>query len=314
MKIWVGVTDGDWFSFLRDLLPDEVNFWQPSGSRKFRLLQPGEPFLFKLHSPQNFIVGGGFFVRHTALPCSLAWSAFGLKNGVADATAFRARIQRYRRTAQPEPDPIVGCSILTEPFFWPEEQWIPIPSDWAPNIVQGKSYDDAEAPGRALWHEVLARLALDPRLREIKEEGPRYGAEYLARARLGQGAFRVLVTDAYQKRCAISGERTLPVLQAAHIRPYAAAGPHRVSNGLLLRSDLHILFDRGYVTVTPELRVEVSKRIKEEFANGREYYAHHGKMLAVLPRDSAERPAEEFLRWHNDNCFERGGVDSFESA
>src|SRR5690606_11461688 len=99
--------------------------------------------------------------------------------------------------------------------------------------------------------ENLARLALDPRLREIKEEGPRYGAEYLARARLGQGAFRVLVTDAYQKRCAISGERTLPVLQAAHIRPYAAAGPHRVSNGLLLRSDLHILFDRGYVTVTP---------------------------------------------------------------
>src|SRR5690606_41306531 len=115
-------------------------------------------------------------------------------------TAFRARIQRYRRTAQPEPDPIGGCSILTEPFFWPEEQWIPIPSDWAPNIVQGKSYDDAEAPGRALWHEVLARLALDPRLREIKEEGPRCGAEYLARAPLGRGALRGLATDSYQTR------------------------------------------------------------------------------------------------------------------
>jgi putative restriction endonuclease len=60
----------------------------PSGSRQFKLLEPGEPFLFKLHSPRNFIVGGGFFVRHTALPCSLAWSAFGVKNGVADAVAF----------------------------------------------------------------------------------------------------------------------------------------------------------------------------------------------------------------------------------
>lgn len=311
MKIWVGVTDGDWFSYLRALAPDEVNFWQPSGSKQFKVLQPGEPFLFKLHSPQNYIVGGGFFVRHTILPCSLAWSAFGTNNGVSDLVAFRARIRRYRRDSEAAPDPAVGCSILTQPFFWSEEQWIPVPSDWARNIVQGKSYDDAEPIGRALWQEVLARFALDPRLREIKDEGPKYGAEYLARARLGQGAFRVLVTDAYQKRCAISGERTLPVLQAAHIQPYSAAGPHRVSNGLLLRSDLHILFDRGYVTVTPELRVEVSKRIREEFENGREYYAYHGKTLAVLPRESAERPAAEFLRWHNENCFEQGGLDAF---
>jgi putative restriction endonuclease len=230
MKIWVGVTDDDWFSFLRALAPDDVNFWQPSGSRRFKLLQPGEPFLLKLHSPRNFIVGGGFFVRYTALPCSLAWSAFGAKNGVADAGAFRARIRRYRRDADPGPDPTVGCNILTEPFFWREDEWIPVPADWAPNIVQGKSYDDAAPAGGALWQDVLARLALDPRLREIEDGGPRYGADYLARARLGQGAFRVLVTDAYQKRCAISGERTLPVLQAAHIQPYAAAGPHRVSN------------------------------------------------------------------------------------
>ena len=60
MKIWVGVTDGDWFSYLRAHAPDEVNFWQPSGSKQFKVLQPGEPFLFKLHSPQNYIVGGGF--------------------------------------------------------------------------------------------------------------------------------------------------------------------------------------------------------------------------------------------------------------
>jgi hypothetical protein len=63
MKIWVGITDEDWFDRLSALRPDEVNFWQPSGSRIFRALQPGEPFLFKLHSPKNSIVGGGHFVR-----------------------------------------------------------------------------------------------------------------------------------------------------------------------------------------------------------------------------------------------------------
>jgi len=64
MKIWVGVTDDDWFALLSQLRPDEVNFWQPGGSRTFRALQPGELFLFKLHSPKNFIVGGGHFAAH----------------------------------------------------------------------------------------------------------------------------------------------------------------------------------------------------------------------------------------------------------
>jgi putative restriction endonuclease len=99
------------------------------------------------------------------------------------------------------------------------------------------------------------------------------------------------------------GERTLPVLEAAHIKPYADTGPHLVSNGLLLRSDLHILFDDGYVTVTEDLRVEVSKRIKEEFENGRDYYTHAGQRLAVVPDAPDERPSAEFLRWHNEHVF-----------
>ena len=50
-------------------------------------------------------------------------------------------------------------------------------------------------------------------------------------------------------------------------------------NGLLLRRDIHSLFDAGYVTVTPDFRFEVSRRIKEEFENGRHYYALHGQMI-----------------------------------
>jgi hypothetical protein len=74
------------------------------------------------------------------------------------------------------------------------------------------------------------------------------------RQRLGQGAFRVLVTDAYERRCAVTGEKALPVLQAAHIRPVTKEGTHQLDNGLLLRSDIHALFDQGYVTVTPDHR------------------------------------------------------------
>jgi putative restriction endonuclease len=111
----------------------------------------------------------------------------------------------------------------------------------------------------------------------------------------------VLVTEAYQRCCAITGERTLPVLEAAHIKPYAEQGPHRLANGLLLRSDLHTLFDAGYITVTDELHVEVSRRIREEFENGREYYKHHGGPLTVIPGSESDRPSREFLRWHNEH-------------
>lgn len=254
MKIWVGVTDADWFNYLASLKPDEVNFWQPSGGRIFRALQPGELFLFKLHSPHNYIVGGGHFVRSTPLPASLAWEAFERKNGVRSLDELLSRIRKYRRDNVSR-DPLIGCNILAEPFFLSRSQWIPAPADWAPNIVQGKSYDSEAREGRALLDALTAVLATPGEERLAYSDAdlqPRYGAEYLTRGRLGQGAFRVLVTDAYTRRCAITGEKTLPVLEAAHIRPYAEQGPHRVSNGLLLRSDLHTLFDRGYLTVTPE--------------------------------------------------------------
>ena len=106
----------------------------------------------------------------------------------------------------------------------------------------------------------------------------------------------------YRRRCAVTGERTLPVLEAAHVRPYAEGGRHELANGILLRSDLHTLFDRGYVTITPDYRLEVSRRIRDEFENGRDYYALHGREVRV-PVGSDERPAPILLDWHNTHKF-----------
>ncbi|MGI0148604.1 MAG: HNH endonuclease [Thermoplasmata archaeon] len=110
------------------------------------------------------------------------------------------------------------------------------------------------------------------------------------------------MTDAYGRRCSITGERTLPVLEAAHIQPYSEGGEHRVDNGMLLRSDLHTLFGRGYVTVTPDLKLEVSRRLKEDWENGRDYYAMRGRELR--PPDHPEiMPSRDFLRWHNSQRY-----------
>lgn len=304
MKLWIGITDDDWFRCLSELKPDEVNFWQPSGGRTFQVLQPGELFLFKLHSPNNYIVGGGHFVRSTPLPASLAWEAFETKNGVRSLDELIRRVRKYSRKNS-SPDPVIGCNVLAEPFFFSRDQWIPVPASWAPNIVTGKSYDSTSSEGAALLRALETLIPKDAGMQQddMVHDRARYGSEYLTRGRLGQGAFRVLVTDAYARRCAITGEKTLPVLQAAHIKPYAAEGPHRVSNGLLLRSDIHTLFDRGYVTVTPDLTIEVSKHLREDWQNGREYYAHHGKALAIQPPSTGDAPDKEFLRWHNESRF-----------
>ena len=248
INLVIAVTDGDWFDMLRQQ-PNlaEVNFWAPS-SANFRALQQGELFLFKLHAPRNVIVGGGIFAYASALPCSLAWDAFKEANGARSAQEMRARIARYRRaTPADRSDFEVGCRILTQLFFFDERDWIPVPTSWSPNIVSFKTYNTGNTEGLALWEAVNDRLNR-PQIEGIGEEAARFGEPHLIHPRLGQGAFRVLVTDIYRRRCAVTQERTLPALEAAHIRPYGDGGAHEASNGLLLRRDIHSLFDAGYVT------------------------------------------------------------------
>lgn len=303
MKYWVGVTDNRWFEFLSHSAPDEVNFWQPRGRVSFAGMQPGSLFLFKLKRPYHHIAGGAYFVSSTSLPLSLAWESFGIKNGAASYSDFE-RIIRSLSSSEKR-DPEIGCTVLSQPFFWGKELWISDPSGFAGNIVRGRYYGTEDEEGAALWSQVQDRLMRSASGAPLVSNADlaRYGSPALVSPRLGQGGFRVLVTDAYRRHCAITGESTLPVLDAAHIVPYADHGPHVTSNGLLLRSDFHKLFDLGMVTVTPDYRIEVSQRIKEEWFNGKAYYRLHGKVLASIPEPANDRPNPEYLRWHNDHRF-----------
>jgi putative restriction endonuclease len=305
VKAFIGVTDWDWFRQLRHEEPDDVNFWRPSG-QAFRALQPGDPFLFKLHAPRNVIAGGGFFVEARQLPVSQAWMAFERRNGVRDVDELLTRIDRYRRThAGTGPaDPVIGAVLLTQPFFFADDEFIPAPADWHPNIVVGKSYDVTIGIGAHIWSAVLERLRLHSATELPPPGADRETRRVWVEQRLGQGTFRTRVTDAYGRRCAITGERTLPVLEAAHIKPHAQHGPNRVDNGLLLRSDLHRLFDRGLVTIEPErLTFQVSERIRHEYQNGRVYYQLAGQPLVVLPDQPEQQPNRLYLEHHRSAIF-----------
>jgi len=308
-NIYVGITDFDWFKKLSAIPKiDEVNFWQPGGKQLFKVLAPGEMFLFKLRAPRNCIVGGGFFIRSSLLPLSLAWESFGEKNGVESLEEMRLRTTKLRHDKSVEGiDYTVGCVILGEPFFFSEPEWIPVSSFWSPAIVQGKHFSLNEEIGSRLFREVHDRLQLqrfDIEHPILTASEPRFGSPQTILPRLGQGAFRVVVTEEYGRCCSITKERTLPVLEAAHIKPYTQSGPHEIGNGILLRSDLHILLDKGYITINDRYRLEVSKRIKEEFENGRDYYKLMDSEIHK-PLDLRSWPDKKYLQWHNENVFRK---------
>ena len=306
VKFWVANTDDAWFSYLASLAPiDEVNFWQPNKVQPITL-DPGAPWLFKLHVRKGgFVVGGAFFAHYTTLTPRLAWDAFGQTNGAATYDAFLRLLTGH---ALHPIDPLsteIGASVLVQPFFLPRDLWVAPPADWSSNLTRGKSYNTESGEGQLLWDRVMeATAGLQPTQHGITDvPTPAYGNPILVAPRLGQGAFRVMVTDAYERRCVVTGEKTLPVLEAAHIKPYNLVGRHEISNGLLLRSDLHTLFDLGYLTVSPaDLRVNVSRRIHDEFENGREYYALDGRQLR-LPKSPNPQPSREMLDWHSQVVF-----------
>jgi putative restriction endonuclease len=160
MRLYVAVTDNEWFSLHASKpLEEEVNFWRPSPDATFKALQPGELLLFKLHAPNNFIAGGGFFTRFLRLPLRMAWETFGEENGVRTLAEMRSRISQYRRAPiVPSDNPLIGCIMLAERFFWTPGEWIPCPADFSLNTVAGKGYDLERGSGRDLWDAVSERL------------------------------------------------------------------------------------------------------------------------------------------------------------
>jgi putative restriction endonuclease len=308
VRAYVGVTDAGWYRFLsaRPAL-QEVNFWQPGGGREFRVLGAGEPFFFKTHYPHNKVVGGGFFSSSARLAVSEAWELFGEANGVGSVGEMRARIGRYRRTPiSSGEDPVIGCLFVRDVRFFPEDAAADAPPAFSPNIVQGKSYDLADQAVEPYFQELLLWLLGTDIEIDLSQpwhrEGPVFGDPRLAPYRLGQQSFQAVVLNAYHRRCAITGTHIPPVLQAAHIRPVTSGGEHRLDNGLLLRSDVHTLFDRGYIGVDPRCRLQVSPRLRDDFGNGEQFYSQANQVIA-LPDRRADRPNPEFLEWHLDEVF-----------
>lgn len=285
-------TDRDWFRFLRSRPElDEINFWRPG--QKSVVMSRGTPWLFLLRGT-NDIVGFGLFSAFSVMPIGIAWDTFGYANGFPDYRTFAKKIARIK--GLPENGRMsIGCAVLSSPrYFDPPIDFSPFGRMYGPV----KSFDASTQEGARLWESVS--LQAMPLASPLLASGR--GKRILVTPRIGQATFRIELEREYQTRCAISGERTRPALEAAHIKPYSLVQEHALPNGLLLRSDLHKLFDQGYLTVTPDRKVRVSRAIREEFENGRDYYALEGRPIRDT-LSSVARPADEYLNWHSSEVF-----------
>jgi putative restriction endonuclease len=315
---FIALTDRAWFDFLADHaehgVVDEVNFWSPASTDALKEMQPGEPVFLRLKKPWHAIAGYGLFAHFSVLDLDVAWDCFGWKNGDPDKVRFLTRIGGYRGIDLLDPSARrghLGCTILRSTHFWPQERWLPWgeAEGWHANIVRGKTERD---PARALL--LLAEMDADQQLipDDLSEQpfepfdvDERTVALTPQAEREGQGAFRTRVLDAYGRRCAITGEHTEPVLDAAHIQPYRGVRSNHVQNGLLLTKEFHKLFDLGYVAITPEHEVLVSSALQRDWHNGKRYYPFDHRRLVALPDRKNMLPSTKALEWHLANVFRR---------
>lgn len=318
LPVAVANTDIRWFEhFARPgvlRVVDEVNFWRPvSQHHGLRIVGQGGPFFFRLKAPERAIAGFGFFSSALQMTVSMAWEIFGEKNGAPTFSEFLGRIQGYRRSYGHDVRDVrsqkIACLVVREAVFLPKNEWLPwdIREGWSDNIVSQKGYDLGSGPG-AVLAELMISVGrpgpppdLDPEFQLVSTD-QRALAETAEPIREGQGAFRVRLLGAYESACAVTREHALPVLEAAHIERYLGPASNHVQNGLVLRTDLHRLYDAGYITVTPDFRLEVSPRLKDEFDNGHTYYEMAGTGL-FMPHDERQRPSPRALAWHSDNVF-----------
>lgn len=284
-------TDRAWFNFLKQLgLNSHVNFWTPT-PWNIRGLQKNARLYFMLKSPIRKIAGFGEFQGYQNLTAKLAWDKFGYRNGCYSKEVLIERVQSYidknsRKFGGVKIDADryeIGCIELNNCEFWDEGDFIDLIGvgvEFPKQVVTIKFFKQYDLI--RINEKRASAFAL------IKE--PSNKKKSLTLIREGQGEFRGLVLRAYGNRCCISGEVIPELLEAAHIQPYTNRCSNHIQNGLLMRVDLHRLFDNGLLYIDRNFFVHISKVLLNTA-----YYEKYNGVRIQLPDDAFEFPSPEAL-------------------
>lgn len=136
-------------------------------------------------------------------------------------------------------------------------------------------------------------------LDEIKDERKKVAAEIYVRR--GQKTFRKKLLDTYKRKCVVTECEIEEMLEAAHIYGFKGVDTDKIPNGILLRSDIHTLFDLGLITINHEnYLIQVSSKIMID-----EYYSKLNNRKINLPERIEDYPHQDSLKYHFENIFEK---------
>lgn len=295
----ISPTDNEWFTFLKESGYNSfINFWTPT-PWNIKKLHIGDRWYFLLKSPVRKIGGFGEFFEYKNLKAIDAWNEFGIRNGCLTKAEFIGKIQSYIEKNSKKVSPFsvtineykIGCITLNNCAFWDEENYKDLSSfniKFPSQIVKQKYFKQEDS---------LADLSSDIELFNLISE-PREEYKSIANLRKGQNEFKRKIMKAYDNRCCISGETCPELLEAAHIQPYLSNNSNHIQNGLLLRIDLHRLFDNGLLHIDDDYIIHVSSQLVSL-----DYQRYHGKQI-FLPKKQSSHPSRDALALRKENFRE----------
>ena len=289
-------TDTNWFHFLRDRAPLAiVNFWTPT-DWNVKSLSSGDYWYFVLKGREpRRLGGGGKFSHYEILKTSQAWERYGTGNGVESKEVLIKKLNDYKqrnsRNYTYQNDPDIGCIVLADCIFLEDNRQRHVSEyalEFAPSIVKYKTFQVAP-----LHLCDFDENTVKDSNELLSDEDTRKRTLSSIVTRQGQSSFRQSLIVAYNSKCAITGCDAIDALEAAHIMPYRGPHSNTVRNGLLLRSDIHTLFDLGKITISNEYKVILHHDLMDTT-----YHELNGKLIN-LPTNRDDWPSLLALNEHN---------------
>jgi len=302
--IAIAITDQQWFEFLRsEQYQGLVNFWTPTPWNP-KELQSGDRVYFMLKSPIREIGGYGEFAWYRNMTLSRAWDEFGRGNGVNSRDELIASADGYVKKNSKLVDKIdlnseIGCFALEHVVCWGKEGYMTpetYGASFGKQVVKYKYFDSDPF--------VLSSATSGPSEppTDFESQAGRFSprAVTTAKDRQGQPEFRAALLKNYDGKCCVTRETSEEVLEAAHIEPYVNRKSNHPRNGLLLRRDIHKLFDEGLLAVDGDGKVLVSSRVGPDSK-----YPQLAGTRVRLPVNPAFRPSLNTLAEHRRSKFRK---------
>jgi HNH endonuclease len=285
-------TTPTWFDQLALIKPERVAFWQPTPARPARIA-PGERWYFKeLGAPR--ILGYGEFVGWEQLS---ALELFG-KYGAACGYASVPELVGAFRVFDPDVDEHTPIGNVILENFTPFDPPLPLDNVNLKDLTVRFVYLEGPDPIASYVAGLRPSAAIAPFT--LRDSGLAKRVAAARKVRVGQAAFRRLLIDVYGPVCALTGPQLEETLQAAHIQPYVDAESNHLSNGLVLRADMHVLFDLGLVTLTADMHIRVSTALQGRAPLIEALHGTKAKLTSKL----GLLPSPEAIGFHAREVFE----------